>query len=184
MITTVGIPLEEDLDNIGMKTRNVVIHMECDGEASWVKLLGEAWPTQSVDQRVDWLTNPSSGEEVPNNDWIIAVFPGTKKNDGRLDMEIKSWVYPVKALRDLLKKSCNLRGSLVFYPYHWPDGLKEFSVSRNIQRGCKDYQGLIHHTYHGGNIQTDHHVICLMPENAENHFALPNFTTPTPEKLR
>ena len=53
--------------------------MECDGEASWEKSLGELWPTQSVDQWVDWLTNPSSGEELHNIDWIIALFPSTKK---------------------------------------------------------------------------------------------------------
>ena len=40
MITTVGLPVEEDLDDIGIKTINVVIHMECDGEVSWVKYLG------------------------------------------------------------------------------------------------------------------------------------------------
>ena len=70
--------MEEDLDDIGMKTRNVVIHMECDGEASWVKSLGEVWPTQSLDQWVDWLTNPSSREEVPNiidgNYQLITLF--------------------------------------------------------------------------------------------------------------
>ena len=41
VINMVGIPLEEALDDIRMKNRNVVIHMECDGEAYWVKLLGE-----------------------------------------------------------------------------------------------------------------------------------------------
>ena len=58
VITTVGIPVEEALADIGTKTINVVIHMKCDVEESWVKLLGEVWPTQSVDQWVDWLTNP------------------------------------------------------------------------------------------------------------------------------
>ena len=38
--TTIEIPVEEALADIGIKTRNVVIHTECDGEASWVKLLG------------------------------------------------------------------------------------------------------------------------------------------------
>ena len=71
MITRVGIPVEEDLADIIMKTRNVVINMECDGGASWVKSLGEVWPNQSVDQWMDWITNPSSVEEVPNIDWII-----------------------------------------------------------------------------------------------------------------
>ena len=58
MITIVGIPVEEALYNIGMKTINVVIHIECDGDASWVNFLGEVWPNQSLDQWVDWLTNP------------------------------------------------------------------------------------------------------------------------------
>ena len=58
VIATVGIPVEEALADTGTETRNVVIHMECDGEASWVKSLGEVWPTQSVDQFWDWLTNP------------------------------------------------------------------------------------------------------------------------------
>ena len=34
LITTVGIPVEDDFDDIGTKTINLVIHMECDGVAS------------------------------------------------------------------------------------------------------------------------------------------------------
>ena len=49
VISTAGIPVEEALADIGIKTRNVVINMECDGEASCVKLLGEVRPTQIVD---------------------------------------------------------------------------------------------------------------------------------------
>ena len=102
VITTVGIPMEGALADIGMETRNLVIHMECDGEASWVKSLGEVCPNQSVDQWMDCITNTSSGEEVPNIDFLIAVFSRTKKNDGRPDLYIKSWSQPVKALGDLL----------------------------------------------------------------------------------
>ena len=36
----VGISVEEALDDIGMKTINVVIRIEFDGESSWVKLIG------------------------------------------------------------------------------------------------------------------------------------------------
>ena len=39
VITTVGVPAEQSLAYIGMKTKNVVIHMNCDGEALWVKSL-------------------------------------------------------------------------------------------------------------------------------------------------
>ena len=45
--------MEEALADIGMKTINLEIHMECDGEASWVKSLGEVWKTQGVYQWVD-----------------------------------------------------------------------------------------------------------------------------------
>ena len=64
--------------------------MECGAEASWVNLIGELWPTQSVDQWVDWITNPSSGDEVLNIVWIISVFPVTKKNDVSPDPGINS----------------------------------------------------------------------------------------------
>ena len=137
----------EAFSDFGMKTRNVVIHMECDGEASWLKFLGDVWPIQSVDQWVNWLTNPSSGEEITNTNWLIVVFPVTKKNDGRPDPDIKSWAQPVKALRNLLKKSFNLKGSLVFFSYYYPDGLTEFSGSSNIQIGRKNNQGVIYNTY-------------------------------------
>ena len=39
-ITTVGVAVEEALADIGIKARNVVIHMECDGKAYWVRSLG------------------------------------------------------------------------------------------------------------------------------------------------
>ena len=48
-ITTVGVPVDNALDEIGMKSRNVVIHLECGVKASWVMSLGELFPTQSVD---------------------------------------------------------------------------------------------------------------------------------------
>ena len=76
---------------------------------------------------MDWLTNASSVEEVPNFNWFISVFPGTKKNDGGPYPGFKSWEHPVKELGDLMKKSCKLNGSLVFFPYRWIYGLKQFS---------------------------------------------------------
>ena len=72
----------------------------------------------------------------------------------------------------------------MFCPYSWPDGVKVFSGSSNIQRGWQDYQELIHNTYHGGHIETDHSCICSIPEDVENHFELPNFITPVPGTLR
>ena len=59
---------------------------------------------------MDCLNNPSSAEEVPNIYSLVAVFTSTKKNDVRQDLGIKSWAQPLKALRDLLKKICNLKG--------------------------------------------------------------------------
>ena len=40
--------------------------------------------------------------------------------------------------------------------------------------GWKDYQGLIHNTYHGGHIETDHIFICSIPEDVEKRFELPS----------
>ena len=76
--------------------------MECNGKESWVRSLGEVWPNQIVDQWIYWLTNPPSVEELPNMYWLITVLHGTKKNDGMIDPEIKSWGQPVKALKDTL----------------------------------------------------------------------------------
>ena len=56
--------------------------------------------------------------------------------------------------------------------------MKEFSGSYNIQRDWNYCQGLIHNTYHGENIKTDHHAICSMSEYATQYFELTNFTTP------
>ena len=53
---------------------------------------------------------------------------------------------------------CNLKGALVFCPYLWPYAMKEFS-SRGSHKGRKSDLGVIHITYHGGNIETDQHVL-------------------------
>ena len=83
------VPVGDALDNIGTKAINVVICMDCDGEASCEKSLRESFPTQTVDQWLNWFNNPSSGEEIPNIECIIALFLITKKNDGRLDPGIQ-----------------------------------------------------------------------------------------------
>ena len=60
----------------------------------------------------------------------------------------------------------------------------ETLLATTVDRVCKDHQGVIHNTYNGGNIETDHHVIGLIPEDAAKHFAFLNFTTPVPGMLR
>ena len=112
---------------------------------------------------VGWITNPSSGKYLPNLDWCNALFPGTRKNGCMQDPGIKSCARSVKSLSYLLKKRCNLKVLLVFFPYRWPDEVKAFSVSSNIHRGWKYYQGVIHNTYHGRHIKTDHRIILSMP---------------------
>ena len=71
MITTVGVKVEVALDDIRMKARKVVIHIECDSEAYLINFLGQIWPIQSVDQWANWITNTELGEEVPQIDWLI-----------------------------------------------------------------------------------------------------------------
>ena len=136
-----------------------------------------------MDQWVDWLTRSSPEDEPPNNDRIIEVFTVNKKDYGKPDPNIKSWEQPVGALNDLLKKRCKLKGALVFYPYRWKNAVREFS-SDSTHKGWNNHHGVIHNTYHGGNFETDHHVILSISEDVANHFEFPNFTTPVPGTLR
>ena len=106
---------------------------------------------------MEWLTRPDPEYEVPNIDWIIVVFTGTKEYNGKPYPSIKSWVQPVVAINDLLKKRCKLKGAL-FFIYCWPNVLKEFSIGSEYKEWKYD-KVIIHNTYHGGNIETDHHVI-------------------------
>ena len=49
---------------------------------------------------------------------------------------------------------------------------------------AKDYQGVIFNTYHGGDVETGHHVIWLIPEDVANNFSFPNFITAVLGTLR
>ena len=72
---------------------------------------------------MEWLTRPAPEDEVSIIDILIAVFPRGKKVYGEPDPSIKSWAQSVGALKEILKKRCNIKGSLVFYPYRWPNVL-------------------------------------------------------------
>ena len=47
MVTTVVVPVEEALTDIGINPRNLVIDIQCVGDISCAMLLGEGWPTHS-----------------------------------------------------------------------------------------------------------------------------------------
>ena len=64
-----------------------------------------------------------------------------------------------------------------FCPCCWPGGLKYFSGIVTYKR-CNYFQGVIYNTYHGGHVETGHHVILLMPEDVSNYSMFPNFTPP------
>ena len=53
-----GVPVEEALGDVVMKSRNLVIHMECAGKSLWLGSLGEVCTIQSMDKLVDCITNP------------------------------------------------------------------------------------------------------------------------------
>ena len=46
---------------------------------------------------------PDPEDEVPNIDWIIAVFPGNKKDGGKPDPSINSWEQRLGSLEHFLK---------------------------------------------------------------------------------
>ena len=130
-----------------------------------------------------WLARTTQEDEAPNIEWLISVFPGNKKVNGKPDPIIKSWAHPLGALNDLLKKICNLKGALMFCPYQCPNGHKLFS-SGSKQKEWKYYQGIIHNPHHGRSIETDHHVICSIPEDMARQFKFYNFITPVPGTFR
>ena len=83
----------------------------------------------------------------------------------------------------MMKKRFNIKGELVLCTYHWPNTMKEFS-SGSAPKEWKDDQEIIHNTYHGGNIETDHHFICSIPEGVAKNFLFHNLTTPFSGILR
>ena len=64
----------------------------------------------------------------------------------------------MKDPKDLLKKKRNPKKELMFFPYRWVDRMKVFFVSGTykVWRYCQED---IKKNY-GGNIETDHHMIC------------------------
>ena len=89
VVTAVGVPVDEALEDIGRNARREVIHLKCDYEEDWLNPLEEGWLIQSMNQWVEWINRPDTEDEVPNIDWLIAIFPGRKKDDGKPDSIIK-----------------------------------------------------------------------------------------------
>ena len=89
MVTAVGVPVDEALEDIGRNTRREGINLECDYEEDWLNPLEEGWLIQSVDQWLECLNRPDPEDEAPNIDWLIAVFTGRKNDDGKPDSIIK-----------------------------------------------------------------------------------------------
>ena len=48
VINSVGVPVEDYLDDIGIYSRKLVIRMDCDGESNWVRSIVEVWQIQSA----------------------------------------------------------------------------------------------------------------------------------------
>ena len=76
---------------------------------------------------MECLTRSALADDVTKTDMIFTVYNGTYKDDGKPKPSTKSWAQPVRELKHLLKKRCNLKWALVFCPYRLTDGLKEFS---------------------------------------------------------
>ena len=52
---------------------------------------------------MEWITRPDPEDEVPNIDWLIALFSRTNNYYVKPDLGIKSWAQPVGELKGLLK---------------------------------------------------------------------------------
>ena len=95
LVTQLIVPVGDTLEDIGVNSRKVVVHLECEYDASSLKSLGDVRTTKIVEQLLGWLTRSDPKEYTPNIYWIILIFLGIKKYDGRPDRYIKSWAQPV-----------------------------------------------------------------------------------------
>ena len=166
-----------------MNTIKVIFQLEHYFEAYWIRSIWYVCTTHSVDQWLECLTIPYPKEETPKMYWLISILPGINKDYGKPDPNIKLYTQPVNYSKYILENICNLKVALVFSPYHWPYGLKEFALS-GTHKGRNYFQGVIHNTYHGGHIETDHYVIFSITWDVSNHDSLPKFTVPGMELWR
>ena len=67
----VGVAVEEDLEDIGMNNRKLVLKLEGYCEAAWTRTMGEGWKIKSADQCVEWITRIDTEEELNSMDLII-----------------------------------------------------------------------------------------------------------------
>ena len=58
VVTAVGVPVDEALEDIVRNARREVINLECDCEEDWLNPLEEGWLIQSMDQWVECLNRP------------------------------------------------------------------------------------------------------------------------------
>ena len=68
-----------------------------------INSLETLWKTHSAEQWVEWLISPYPEGEFPNIDWIISVFSGGGKDDGKPDLVINSLTHIMVALKDPLR---------------------------------------------------------------------------------
>ena len=91
VVTSFGVLLEESLADIYMDARKKVVQLQWDCEAAWIMSLGKLWPTNSLFQQMECSNSKASESEVPNIYWIVAIFPGIKKDYRNPDHDIKQW---------------------------------------------------------------------------------------------
>ena len=108
---------------------------------------------------------------------MIALFPGTKKMMRDQTHTSSHGIIHWRHWGTYWRRAVTSEGHWCYPPIVGNMRRNNFYGSSNIQRGWKDYQGIINNTYHGGHLETDHNVIWLMPEDVTKNYVFPNFTT-------
>ena len=73
-----------------MKSIRVVVYLECDLEAAWIRELLEVWPAHILYQWLECLTRTNTEEWVTNIDCLVTTFHGINKDNIKSDPDIKS----------------------------------------------------------------------------------------------
>ena len=164
-----GVPTEEAFDAIGIHGERAITHAELEGRE-------HSWPTQNVSEFQNWISQ-AAPTETPLYDWLVAVYTGKPQYHGRKDDELTMWCGQILDLAAMMYARCSISAVIILCPLQWPDVTQRI---RRLRHPIPDwsYQSLIlRNTQHGGAIETDHRVLCLLPSATAAEFIFRDSTT-------
>ena len=109
--------------------------------------------------------NVTAQSDKPEADWYLASFPGPYLPEPKADGKLKQWLFQQINRVFELVGMCQIQAAVIFAPYRMPDGTKQLlQRAPALPDGWKLISRRIRNTAVGGDIDTDHVVLMLTPE--------------------